>query len=116
MNVAGNAADPPASAALRAAGTRAPEGQVRPVKYRTTIIEPDHRFMKRRVQPGLGFWAYQTAWRTVQGYEALKQLRKGQVPGPTKGEMRSQNRFLAAAFGLAAYSLASLSLSAQTPG
>jgi len=65
-------------------------------------IEQDHRFIKRRVKPGLGFWSYQTAWRTLQGYEAMNQLRKGQVQGTTKGDIVSQNRFLEAAFGLAA--------------
>jgi transposase-like protein len=102
INVDGNAAYPPAIAALPAAGTLAAECQLRPVKYLNNRIEQDHRFIKRRVKPGLGFGSYQTAWRTLQGYEAMNQLRKGQVQGPTKGDIVSQNRFIAAALGLAA--------------
>jgi len=71
-------------------------------RRRPNVIEQDHRFIKRRVKPGLGFWSYQTAWRTLQGYEAMNQLRKGQVQGTTKGDSGSQNRFIAAAFGLTA--------------
>ncbi len=102
INVDGNAADPPALAALQAEGTLAPECQWRPVKYLNHVIEQDHRFITRRVKPGLGFWSDQTAWRTLQGYAAMNQRRKGQVQGTTKGDMRRQNRFLEAAFGLAA--------------
>lgn len=38
----------------------------------------------------------------LQGYEAMNQLRKGQVQGTTKGDMGSQIRFIEAAFGVAA--------------
>jgi transposase-like protein len=33
-------------------------------------IEQDHRAVKRRVNPGLGFGAFHSAQRTIQGYEA----------------------------------------------
>ena len=36
-----------------------------------------------------------------KGDEAMNQLRKGQVHDTTNGDIRSQNRFIAAAFGLA---------------
>jgi transposase-like protein len=65
-------------------------------------IEQDHRFIKRRVQPSLGFWSFETAWRTLQGYEAMNQLRKGQVQGTNRGDIRSQVRFVEQAFGLTA--------------
>jgi hypothetical protein len=35
--------------------------------------------------------SYLTARRTLQGYEAMNQLRKGQVHGITKGDIGSQN-------------------------
>jgi transposase-like protein len=102
INVDGNAAYPPAIATLQTEGTLAAECQCRPVKYLNNVIEQDHRFIKRRVKPGLGVGSYQTAWRTLQGYEAMNQVRKGQVQGTTKGAIASQNCFIAAAFGLAA--------------
>jgi len=46
--------------------------------------------------------SFDTAWRTLQGYEAMYQLRKGQMQGTTRGDIRSQIRFVSMAFGLAA--------------
>jgi transposase-like protein len=97
-----NAAYPLAMTTLQAEGTLAPDCQLRPVKYVNNRIEQDHRFIKRRVKPGLGFGSYQTAWQTLQGYEAMNQLRKGQVQGTVRGDIVSQNRFIQAAFGVAA--------------
>jgi IS6 family transposase len=30
----------------------------RPSQYMNNIIEQDHRFMKRKIKPGLGFFSY----------------------------------------------------------
>jgi len=75
---------------------------LRSCKYLNNIIEQDHRFIKRRVKPGLGFWSFQTAWRTLRGYEVMNMIRKGQLHGAPKGDIVSQNRTIAQAFGLAA--------------
>jgi transposase, IS6 family len=40
---------------------------LRACKYLNNDIEQDHRFVKRRVNPGLGFGAFATAQRTIQG-------------------------------------------------
>ena len=37
----------------------------RPSRYMNNLVEQDHRFMKRRIKPGLGFGSYPTAWRTI---------------------------------------------------
>ncbi|MCP4417562.1 MAG: DDE-type integrase/transposase/recombinase, partial [Chloroflexi bacterium] len=66
------------------------------------IVEKDHRFIKRRVKPGLGFGTFQTAWRTIQGYEMMNMIRKGQIQGAEKGDIQAQNQFIAGLFGLAA--------------
>jgi len=68
----------------------------------SNIIEQDHRFMKRRVNPGLGFGAFATAERTIQGYEAMHRLRKGQLEGAAKGDILTQNRVINQLFGVAA--------------
>jgi transposase-like protein len=65
------------------------------------LIEQDHRFLKRLVKPGMGFFSFDTAWKTVQGYEAMHMIRKGQVQGVHKGEISSQATFIAALFGVA---------------
>ena len=69
--------------------------QYRASKYLNNRIEQDHRFIKRRVKPGLGFASYQTAWRTLQGYEAMNMIRKGQVK-------QAQNQFITDFFDLTA--------------
>ena len=102
INVDGNAAYPAAFKTLQDEDELASECELRPVKYLNNIVEQDHRFIKRRVKPGLGFAWYRTAWATLRGYEAMNQLRKGQVVGPSKGDIVSQGRFIDRACGLAA--------------
>ena len=62
---------------------------------------PDMR-IKRLVKPGLGYFSFETAWRTLQGYEAMHMMRKGQVNGVAKGDSRGQVLFIATLFGVAA--------------
>ncbi len=64
--------------------------------------EHDHRFVKRRVKPGLGFWSFNTAWRTLRGYEVMNIIRKEQLHGAPKGDVVSRNRMIAQMFGLEA--------------
>jgi IS6 family transposase len=66
------------------------------------VVEQDHRFVKRRVNPGLGVGAFQTAQRTIQGDEAIHMLRKGQSEGLAKSDVLAQNRVINQLFGLAA--------------
>ena len=87
---------------LKAEGQLPEECKRRPVKYMNNIVEQDHRFIKRRVNPGLGFGSYPTAWRTIQGYETMNMIRKGQLEGADKGDIKAQNQFIAALFGVAA--------------
>lgn len=102
INVDRNPSYPKAVDKLKRKGIINPGCELRPIKYLNNLIEQDHRFIKRRVNPSMGFWSFDTAWRTLQGYEAMHQLRKGQVQGTTRGDIRSQIRFVARAFGLAA--------------
>jgi transposase, IS6 family len=102
INVDKNPAYSKAIEKLKKKGTLSPNCELRPVKYLNNVIEQDHRFIKRRTNPGMGFWSFDTAWRTIQGYEAINQLRKGQVSGTSKGDIRSQVEFVSRAFGLAA--------------
>ncbi len=51
----------------------------RPVQYLNNILEQDHRAIKRRANAKQGFREFQAARRTIQGYEAINILRKGQV-------------------------------------
>jgi transposase, IS6 family len=97
-----NAAYPKALNELKAEGTLPPESELRQVKYLNNLVEQDHRGIKRLVKPGMGFFSFQTAWRTLQGYEAMNMIRKGQVKGVGKGESSCQVKFIASLFGVAA--------------
>jgi transposase-like protein len=89
-----NAAYPLAFDALQQDGTLPETCLLRQCKYLNNIIEQDHRFVKRRVNPGLGFGAFATAQRTIQGYEAMHRLRKGQIEGIAKRDVLAQNRVI----------------------
>ena len=65
-------------------------------------LEQDHRFIKRRVNPGLGFGTFSTAQQTIQGYEAMHRFRKGQFEGIAKGDILAQNQVINQLFGLVA--------------
>ena len=51
----------------------------RPVQCLNNILEQDHRAIKRRVNAKQGFREFQAARRTIQGYEAVHMIRKGQA-------------------------------------
>jgi IS6 family transposase len=97
-----NAAYPKALSELKTEGVLPPESELRQVKYLNNLVEQDHRFIKRLVKPGLGFFSFETAWRTLQGYEMMHMIRKGQVQGADKGDSGHQARFIANLFGVAA--------------
>jgi hypothetical protein len=50
----------------------------------------------------MGFFSFETAWRTLQGYEMMNMMRKGQVRGVSKGDISKQIIFIAHLFGVAA--------------
>lgn len=79
-----------------------PETNLRQVKYLNTLIEQDHRFLKRLTRPGLGFFTFATAQRTLSGYETMNQIRKGQVKGVNKGDILAQVHLIESLFGIAA--------------
>ncbi|GHO88593.1 hypothetical protein KSZ_65990 [Dictyobacter formicarum] len=76
--------------------------ELRQVKYLNNLIEQDHRFIKRLTKPGMGFFSFETAWRTVQGFEVMNMLRKGQVQGVNKGDVQGQAALVARLFGVVA--------------
>ncbi len=102
INVDKNAAYPKAIADLKAAGVLPESIELRQVKYLNNLIEQDHRFIKRLVKPGLGFFSVETAGRTLQGYEVMNMIRKGQMHEVGKGDITSQVTFIARLFGVAA--------------
>jgi transposase-like protein len=102
INVDKNAAYPKAIADLKASGALPEAAELRQVKYLNNLVEQDHRFIKRLVKPGMGFFSVETASRTLQGYEVMNMIRKGQVTGVGKGDITGQVTFIAYLFGVAA--------------
>ncbi|WP_424830121.1 IS6 family transposase [Ruegeria sp.] len=51
-------------------------------KYLNNIIEQDHRFIKRRIRPMMGFKSFDSAASALAGIELVNMIRKGQfTPG-----------------------------------
>ena len=79
----------PSHAALRRMGLRnefnfrwANPVKIRSSKYLNNIVEQDHRRIKSRVQPMLGFKKFYNARRVLIGVELLQKLSKDQYRVP----------------------------------
>jgi putative transposase len=62
---------------LKRFGCPVPIEKVR-IKYLNNLVEQDHRFIKRRVRPVLGFKSFKSAASTIAGIELVNMIRKGQ--------------------------------------
>lgn len=94
-----SAAYPPAIAELKVDEALPETTETRQSKYLNNTVEQDHRFIKRRVNPGLGFGSFNIARRTLKWYEAMNMIRKSQIKGADKGDVMA---FINAIFGVAA--------------
>jgi IS6 family transposase len=101
INVDKNAAYPPAVKQLKKQKVLNKDSELRQVKYLNNLIEQDHRFIKRLVKPGLGFKSFHTARRTIQGYEMMNVIRKGQINSLKKGDIIGQKKFIEPLFEIA---------------
>jgi transposase-like protein len=52
--------------------------KIRQCKYLNNIVEQDHRFIKRRIRPMLGFKSFRSAHATLAGIELWRMLKKDQ--------------------------------------
>ncbi|KFG69458.1 DDE-type integrase/transposase/recombinase [Microvirga sp. BSC39] len=76
--------------------------KLRLVKLWNSIVEQDHRRIKRLAHPALGSKSFVTATQTIAGYEAMAMICKGQVVGVLSNDMDAQGGFIATRFGTAA--------------
>lgn|ERR1700735_5057049 len=102
INVDKNPAYPAAVEALKAEGTLPSRVRLHQCKYLDNIIEQDHRTVKKRTWLAKGYGSFPTAWRTLQGIEAVHMIRKGRVRWVAKGDAMGQARFIAPLFGISA--------------
>jgi putative transposase len=85
-------------AALEAINTgRAKRIVVRQVKYLNTIVEQDHRAIKRRTRPMLGFKNFRCARILLSGIELMHMIRKGQMKNSGGGQTPAQRFYSLAA-------------------
>jgi transposase-like protein len=66
------------------------------------VLEQDHRAIKRRVKAKQGFREFHSARRTVQGYEAMHMMRKGQARWVSGSDVRRQIQFINKLFDVVA--------------
>jgi IS6 family transposase len=102
IKVDGHPAYPRAVAELQRAGELSRRCHCRTAPYLNNIIEQNHRFIKKRIAASLGFRSAEAAWRTIEGYEAMHVIRKGQVRWVAKTDAVSQREFIHTIFGIAA--------------
>jgi len=70
---------------------------IRKIKYLNTIVEHDHRGVKRITRPMLGFKAFDAAQSTLTGIELMHMLRKGQLAGGREQGRSAAEQFYALA-------------------
>ncbi len=58
--------------------------------------------MKHLINPGMSFSSFNSARRTIKGYEAMNMIRKGQIENVEKGDVIGQISFINQIFGVAA--------------
>jgi transposase-like protein len=102
INVDGHPAYARAIAELKESGDLSRRCRCRPSPYLNNIIEQDHRFIKKRITASLGFRSVDGAWRTIEGYEAMHMIRKGQIRWLGKEDAARQRQFIHNLFGIAA--------------
>ena len=65
-------------------------------------MEQDHRPTKRRVRQSQWFQSFHTAKWTIDGYEAMYMLRKGQGKRLAKSDVCANVEFIEGLFGITA--------------
>ena len=70
---------------------------IRQCKYLNNIVEQDHRAVKRKVRPMLGFKSFWAARCTIAGIEVMHAIRKGQLMITGNGLQTPAEQFYALA-------------------
>jgi transposase, IS6 family len=102
INVDGNPSYPKVIAELKKTGELGRRCRCRPVRSLNNIMEQDHRAIKRRVRASQGFRSFRAAAKTIQGFQMVNMIRKGQVRWLPQGDIVGQVAFVVGLFGLGA--------------
>ena len=101
INVDVHPAYPAAVAELKQSGELGRHCRCRTAPYLNNVIEQDHRFVKKRIAASLGFRSAEGACRTIEGYESMHAIHKGQVRWVAKGDAVAQRQVIHSIFGIA---------------
>jgi transposase-like protein len=66
---------------------------IRQNKYLNNLVEQDHRQIKRRIRPMLGFKSFRRAQTLLAGIELLHMIRKGQYQHPESDGLSPAEQF-----------------------
>jgi len=72
--------------------------ELRQSKYLNNLVEQDHRAIKRRPRPMLGFKDFHCAAQIIAGIDVIPMIRKGQWAGPEGQVMSAAELFYSMAF------------------
>jgi putative transposase len=72
--------------------------ELRQSKYLNNLVEQDHRAIKRRARPMLGFKDFPSAARLIAGIETMHMIRKGQLACPEGTALSAAEQFYSLAF------------------
>ena len=67
--------------------------ELRQSKYLNNLVEQDHRAVKRRVRPMLGFKTFESARKFIAGIETMHMIKKGQLRYPKGLVVSDADRF-----------------------
>ena len=86
---------------LKKEGECPSETDHRQVKFLDNVVEADHGKLKRLIEPTLGFKSMKTAFATIEGFEAMRALRKNQASAfQHQPGIRGEVRLVEGAFGI----------------
>lgn len=102
ITVDGNRAYPAAINDLKDEGVLPEHTRINISKHDNDLLEQDHRFTKRRVKYSMWFQNFNSAQRTISGYETMHMIRKGQMKNVPKKDPFAQRVFIENLFGISA--------------
>jgi len=67
--------------------------ELRQSKYLNNVVEQDHRAIKRRTRPMMGFKSFNSARKIIAGIETMHMIKKGQLLCPKSLVVSDADRF-----------------------
>ena len=67
--------------------------ELRQSKYLNNVVEQDHRAVKRRTRPMMGFKSFRSARKLIAGIEAMHMIKMGQMRCPDGLLVSAADRF-----------------------